>query len=498
MSTPLEHLAALEKALALKGFVPLSPFFLDVLTRFYRSGKRTLVLRIGRRGGKSSTLSRIAVLEAIFGDHVVPKGDLGVYAIISVNRDEANSRLRNIKIILDALDVAYEPIEFGIKLLQKDVAFKVFSASIAGVSGFTAIGGICDEAAKWKDADSGANPAKEVIASLRPTMATMGSARLFISSSPLGTHDHHYELFERGDTDSQMVAFAQSWVANPTLTEQGTRELEQDERVWQREYAAIPQVGGIGAFDNDSIVAAIRPIPEGYRRGQRLLSIDASSGRNDAFTWCFASWCVPQQTRWLTTQKYARSTEDGEPIYYHEPVKDDAGNKVANEAYDPDARPILLIEHVDGLKGNFYKQVTGGNLIARLAVLCKQNGITHCVGDQREALMIQSEFQRNGIAYTSIPWTNQNKVAAVSALRRLFAEQRITLPDHAELRSELGMFVENITASGTITFGAKNRADDYVATILTALMADSAGYLSLSPTKASNAVVRWIPADMDI
>jgi hypothetical protein len=236
----LRRFVALDQLLQSKGFPATSPWWHRTVRRFYESGRRQLVGRVGRRGGKSSTLCRVAVVEALWGKHVVPPGDLGVVAFISTTRDEANQRIRTIKAILDALGVAYKPCEGGIELLEKPIAFKVYTATVSGVSGFTGICIICDEVAKWKDADTGANPAAEVLASVRPTMATQPEARIILSSSPVGQWDAHYDAFEAGDSEFQVTAVAPTWVANPTVTEAATHTLEPDEAIRNREYGAIP------------------------------------------------------------------------------------------------------------------------------------------------------------------------------------------------------------------------------------------------------------------
>ena len=237
----LEHLGELEAALTAKGWPAMSSWWLDVITLFYSRRCRRFIARVGRRGGKSTTWCRVAVLEALYGLHKVPPGDVGVVAIVSVDRREAARRLRTIRQILDALGVAYGPIDGGIQLATRPIAFQVFTASIAGVSGFTSIFVFCDEVAKWKDADTGANPATEVLASLRPTMKTMPNARMVLSSSPMGVLDAHADAFGQGDSEApQMVAHAPTWVANPTITEADTHAEEPDELLWKREYAALP------------------------------------------------------------------------------------------------------------------------------------------------------------------------------------------------------------------------------------------------------------------
>jgi hypothetical protein len=226
------------------GFPKTSPWWRETFERWYRSGCRQLVPRCGRRAGKSSSLSRLGVVEALYGQHTVPPGDVGTVAIISTRRDEAAKRLRTVTSILDALGERHRPLSggaLGVELVGRRVAFQVFAASIAGVSGFTSIFVLCDEVAKWLDSDTGANPATEVLASVRPTMATQPNARIVLSSSPMGMLDAHYDAFEAGDDAYQLTAYAPTWEANPTLTEADTRLLERDESTWLREYAAVPQ-----------------------------------------------------------------------------------------------------------------------------------------------------------------------------------------------------------------------------------------------------------------
>jgi hypothetical protein len=237
----LRELYDVDTKLVAKGFPALSPWWRKTFRRWYRSGKRQLVIRAGRRAGKSSSLSRLAVVEALFGKHDIPPGDVGVVAFISTTRDEASQRLATIRAILDALGVKYRPVDGGVGLIDRPVVFKVYAATVSGVSGFTSILVICDEVAKWKDRDTGANPASEVLASVRPTMATQREARIVLSSSPMATVDAHYDAFEEGETAQQCTAHATTWDANPTVTEADTHALEPNAKTRAREYGAIPQ-----------------------------------------------------------------------------------------------------------------------------------------------------------------------------------------------------------------------------------------------------------------
>ena len=266
-------LMELDAKLVAKGFPPMSDWWQERLKAFYQSGKRRLVLRVGRRGGKSSTLSRLAVVEVLYGTHKVPPGDVGYFAIISTTKEEAGARLVTIRAILDAIGVGYSPVDAGLVIHGRNLGFKVYAATIAGVSGFTAVGFLADELAKWRDRETGANPATEVLRSLGPTMATQPSAKAILSSSPFSTIDAHAEAYDRGDTDGQMVAMAPTWVANPTITEADTKDLEPDEPTRLREYGAIPLSSGTQYwFDAEAIKACLRdyPLPHPASPGQAV------------------------------------------------------------------------------------------------------------------------------------------------------------------------------------------------------------------------------------
>ncbi len=249
----------LEVAWAQAGGRPLSPFWADWVKQW--GARRREILRVGRRGGKSSMLEQLATIEALFSSAKIPTGDAGVVPIVSVDRREASNRIRAVGLMLDCLGIREEKARkrktqgvggsfvrrksyadrhvleserFGTRIIQ------VYTASIAGVSGFTSITVLLDEVAKWKDTDTGSNPAAEVIASVAPTMATVPEAVMVLSSSPWSEVDAHAQAYDQGDTYAQRVAYAPTWIANPTLTEEGTRLEEPDEQLWEREYKAIP------------------------------------------------------------------------------------------------------------------------------------------------------------------------------------------------------------------------------------------------------------------
>ena len=247
-ASPFDRLVLMDGELVRKGFPAVSPWWRGRLGEFYKSQKRRLVVRAGRRGGKSTTLCRVAVADAIYGDHAITPGDVGVFAIVSVTRSEASERLKTIAAILQALGVAHSKDATRIRLADKPIEFRTYAASFRTAVGMTCIGMVCDELARWRDNDTGANPATEVLRSLRPAMATIRTAREYLISSPWSTLDAHADAMKEGDTPQQMTAAATTWQANPTLTEADCKALEPDEATFRREYAAEPMSASASSF----------------------------------------------------------------------------------------------------------------------------------------------------------------------------------------------------------------------------------------------------------
>ena len=264
-TSPIDYLDELDRRLVLFGWPDTTDWWKRALRRFYATRCAQLVLRVGRRGGKSSTLCRIAMLEALLGEHHVAPGDTAVVAIVSKDRPDAKERLNTIQGILDVLGVKYKATAERIDLADKDMAFRVYTATVAGVSGFSGICVICDEVAKWMDKEAGANPATEVLASVRPTMAGLPNARIFLSSSPWGRWDAHARAFDAGDGPIQLVEFAETWVARPALTQEDTQRLEPDHRVWLREYGAVPMEGAEDSLLPADALTRCMPRPDDRR-----------------------------------------------------------------------------------------------------------------------------------------------------------------------------------------------------------------------------------------
>jgi hypothetical protein len=420
----LRRFDQLDRVLVSKGFPPTSPWWRRTIERWYCSGKKQLVLRAGRRAGKSSTFTRLAVVEAIYGNHAVPPGDIGVVAIISARRTEALERLRTVKAILDAINMKYDERGDTVELKSRRVSFNVYTATIAGVSGFTGIFILCDEVAKWRDSDTGANPAQQVIVSVRPTVATQPEARIALSSSPMGLLDAHADAYALGDTPLQTTAHATTWEANPTVSEAYTRTLEPDEVVWLREYKAIPQAENELSLLTDQtlskLVRAPRSNYEVLGDGEPLLG--------------------PNDTPYDERHRYVATIDPA--------TRGNAWTLAITTLSDDHVRKVVLTREWRGTKK---KPLVPGQVFAEIAPLLRIYKLRHVHSDQfAEDSMREIARQHDVYLVVDVPWSAGTKADAYDGLLMLTREGRFEIPPDVVVKNDLLGIRTKMTRNGII------------------------------------------------
>ncbi|HEX4335770.1 MAG TPA: hypothetical protein VH062_07635 [Polyangiaceae bacterium] len=388
----LAKLWGLDAKLVKKGFPATSPWWREQIERFVRSETRRWIVRAGRRAGKSTTLARLAVAWALAGTWSVPPGDVGIVPFVSVSKDEANARLRTIVDILRALGVAHEARDGEVEVLSpRRMIFRVIAATTRAAVGFTSIACFGDEVAKWESRESAANPAREVFSSLVPTLASIPHAFAVLASSPWGLDDFHADSFDLGNNENQIVSHAPTWIANPTISEAQTRELEPDERVWSREYAAEPGATISTALDASDVGACFRDHIGGDFMVP-FVAIDASSLRGDAFAYIAGA-----------------TTSDGN----------------------------VGVFTIDAWSGDQLRDVNMTTIVDEIARVARQIGATTIFADQREEASLRAMFGERELAFRSFAWTETSKDTAVMTLRRLMRERRVAIRVHPQMRREL-------------------------------------------------------------
>lgn len=488
VDTFLRRLWALEGQLLKARFEPMPAWWRDTLERFYRAGKRRLVVRKGRRVYASTCVApRLAVAEMLWGNHPHVHGSPPlVFAFLSVRRDEAAKRLRGVMAILDALDVKYAERGETVELLDRPAAFTVVTANHKTSVGDTVAFAWCDEVASWSDDAVGANPAEEVIGRLAPALATLPDAKLFLVSSPLSVDDFHARQFDIGETPAQCVAFGATWTINPNMTEEQTHAEEPDPRRWLREWAAVPSPAISAAFDMGDSLKSFADVPKGYRAAGWICLCDPSGGGDDPFAFGLCSWLVgPSVPEFLTETVYI-----GGGTEYERYLLDEAGAPLKNPRYETNRRPPILRLALFGQVANARAQgITLQRIVGDLARShCHPNGVGLVVGDQFEAFGLESEFPKYGLRYLSLPWTNSTKLEAVARISSWMRDGVLSIqadsPFAPELKKQLLSFDERISKSGAIKYSGRGSVhDDLVSVLLLAARADEEGLLPMSPYK---------------
>jgi hypothetical protein len=413
-------LMAQDAQLVAAGFPPMTAWWVDRLREFYLSGKRRFVCRVGRKGTKSATMCRVAVNEARHGNHLLRPGDLGLVMFISENTKEAKGRIFTLRAILDALRVPYDPFDGDLRLREKPISFGVRAARIGAVSGPVVICLIDDEVAKWKDEATGANPATEVLRSVRPAMATQVNAHEFMISSPWSTLDAHHEAFSQGDTDDQVVAYAPSWVANPTVAEDFTHTLEPDQATWEREYKAVPMGSTEVSFFDHAV-------------------IDLS---------CTTDLVMP-----VKAETGAVVTAGGDLAF----VRNAAAMAICHRygAWNDDQSRYLLADELE-LKPEPGFPLLPGNVIGAFAAKLGQHHVSHLMADGHYRMSAIEHLTAHGLHYADAPEGQQGKADTFVRMRVILHGGRFRYNSPA-LKKQLKEVTSKPTPGGGLAISSPDR-----------------------------------------
>lgn len=200
----------------------------------------------GRRGGKSRIAALLAVFLACFRkyDAILAPGEIGVVMLIATDRKQARVLKRYIAGLLRVVPmlaamIATETTE-GIELTNR-IVIEVHTASFRAVRGYTIVAALVDEIA-FLPVEGSANPDSEILAALRPAMATIPGALLIAISSPYAQRGELYKAYRDHfgrDGDPVLVWQADTRTMNPTVSQVVIdNAYRDDEAVASAEYGA--------------------------------------------------------------------------------------------------------------------------------------------------------------------------------------------------------------------------------------------------------------------
>jgi hypothetical protein len=257
---------------------------------------KSIFMCVGRRGGKSVAMALLATYLAIFRDWrpKLTAGERAVILLVAGDRDQAKILYRYIVGILNApilnnLIINYTADSLDLKGC---VTIEVVTRSYRAVRGRSVCAALLDEVAFFRSDDS-ANPDTEVVAAIRPSMATFGAdAMLIAASSPYARRGVLWDAYRKyfgKDDPSTLVWQAPTRTMNPSVSQEFIdEEYERDPISAAAEYGAQFR-SDVDAFVRAEVVedAAVSgryelaPAPKSFKyRG----FCDPSGGSSDSFT----------------------------------------------------------------------------------------------------------------------------------------------------------------------------------------------------------------------
>ena len=124
--------------------------------------------------------------------------------------------------------------------LSNGVTIEILTASFRTVRGYTLIAALLDEIAFWRS-DESANPDAEIVAAIRPAMASVPGSMLLCASSPYAKRGVLWNAFRRhfGKLGPTLVWKADTRTMNPTIPQEVIDEAAEADPVSARaEYGA--------------------------------------------------------------------------------------------------------------------------------------------------------------------------------------------------------------------------------------------------------------------
>jgi len=362
-------------------------------------------LIVGRRGGKSLIASLTALYLTAFKDYsaYLAPGEIATAMVIATDRAQARVIMRYVNGFIDNIPMlakmvkrrTEETIEFNNR-----TAIEVHSCSFRSVRGYTLCAVVADEIAFWR-ADDSANPDKEILAAVRPGLATIPGSMLIGISSPYARRGALYEAHKKHfgkDGDPVFVWNAPSLDMNPSLSPDVVAQaMEDDESSAKAEYLAQFRTDIESLIDRETINALVVPGRIGLPPVPRIsyyAFVDPSGGSADSMTLAIC----------------------------HE-----ANGKV-------------IIDTLLEKKPPFSPEDT----VREFAGTLQAFGISEVVGDRYAGEWPREQFRKYGITYET---SEKNKSELYQAMLPVMNSGRVELPDNKRLISQL-IGLERRTARG--------------------------------------------------
>lgn len=248
----------------------------------------------GRRSGKSFISSILSVWIATFKDwsKFLSAGERGYIFIIANDKSQARIVKNYVSGILKsnasfrrlvAKDLTWE-IE-----LKNQVSIMVKTCDFRTIRGYTLLCAILEEMAFYRS-DESANPDKEILAAVRPSLATIPDSLLIGISTPYSRAGILFEMFKKhyGKVGGPLIWRAATTLMNPTIDKSIIKDALADDpsaasAEWEAEFRSDIESFMPVEFVEAVVIPGRFELPK-VEGAEYFAFADPSGGRQDSFT----------------------------------------------------------------------------------------------------------------------------------------------------------------------------------------------------------------------
>lgn len=395
---------------------------------------------VGRRGGKSETIARLAVFEAVHGGHAraLAPGQVGLIPVISPLREQSREIVGYVRGLAQLpqirRSVIGEPRADGVTFTTR-VEIAVMTADSVNVSGPTMVTAVREEQAKFPG-DEAAVPDREIDNSLRPALApVLGAPRRRL----IGITSAYIQEGIAFETDRDHFGRAESPVLvvrgtskkfNPNLdTEWLERERKRvGESVFAREYLGVWQPAIVDGWFGHIIEGCID-------RGRAILAPD------------------PKRTYFAAIDAAFRG--DGFTL------------GICHRERRADGTPITVVDGVWAWLAERGSTLPVITTVARSAAIIRSYRAA-VWADQFSIDPLREMYAKERVQLRDAPWTSQSKPARFRRVRDAMIDGLLRLPDDRDLIREFYSIRGKLLRSGGEQIEARGGHDDRVHAVVLA------------------------------
>ncbi len=362
----------------------------------------------GRRAGKSRIAALIALYLAAFKTYRVAPGETPIVMLIASDKSQAKVLLGYLAGMLESSPLLGQLIENRSPesvSLSNNVRVEVHANSYRGVRGRTLAACICDEICFWRS-DTSANPDSEVIAAVRPSLATVPGSMLIAISSPHSKTGVAFQQYQRcfAKADPRVLLWqSSSAMMNPTLDPQVIADAySEDENVAASEFG--------GRWRNDL---------EGYASRELV-----------------EACIVPgvEERAWLSAIRFQAFVDVSGGAH-------DSAVLAIGHSERRDARDVAVVDCVRERRAPFDPE----DVTREFAEILKSYRVSTLVGDRYGGEWPASAFDRHGIRYEP---ASKTKSELYKELLPALRSRSVELPDSKRLIAQLCQLERRSTRGG--------------------------------------------------